>query len=362
MRCMELSSLAGGRPKDQPSVGGHTPGSPEVSIPVIARALREEYGLEVVETTPAGGELDMNLRVETQSGRFLVKIGAPRSENDGWRDEILRHVARVAPRLPVPRIIQGQRGSAVTQLFDGDDAWEMRVFNWLDGDLLANVSPTLELLGDLGRTSAELTEALATFDDTSMATHPWDLRTATETLQDNIPFLRSTDRADAVRRILDRLHAVRPRLEQSPLATVHHDLNDHNVLVVTDAEGRQRISGILDFNDALRTYRVADVAIAAGYAMLRQPAPIDAAAAVVNGYHSHSALSDDELEAVFPLAATRLCLNATLWTLRTADLPHTEAAKYGRRRMADTWPMVEHISTVDPRWALDRIRRACGLP
>jgi Ser/Thr protein kinase RdoA (MazF antagonist) len=249
----------------------------------------------------------------------------------------------------------------VTQFFDGADAWQMRVFNWLEGDLLANISPTLDLLGDLGRTSAELTEALATFDGTSMATHPWDLRTATATLQDNIPFLRSTERADAVRRILDTLDAVRPRLEQSPLATVHHDLNDHNVLVVTDAEGRQRISGILDFNDALRTYRVADVAIAAGYAMLRQSAPVDAAAAVVNGYHSHSALSDGELEVVFPLAATRLCLNATLWTLRTVH-KHTEAAEYGQRRMADTWPMVEHVSTVNPRWALDRIRRACGLP
>lgn len=355
---MEISSVD--RPKDRPSVDG-TPGFPDVPIPVVARALREAYGLEIVETTLAGGEVDMNLRVDTQSGRYLVKIGAPRSDDDGWRDEILRHVARVAPGLPVPRIIESHRGSASTQLFEGADAWQLRVFNWLEGNLLANVSPTLDLLADLGRTSAELTEALATFDDTSMATHPWDLRTATETLQDNIPFLRSAERADAVRRILDTLHAVRPRLEQSPLATVHHDLNDHNVLVVTDEEGRQRISGILDFNDALRTYRIADVAIAAGYAMLRQSAPVDAAAAVVNGYHSHSALSDDELEAVFPLAATRLCLNATLWTLRTADLEHTEAAKYGQRRMADTWPMVEHISTVDPRWALDRIRRACGL-
>lgn len=358
---MEISSIAAGRPKDQPSVDGNTPGSPDVPIPVIARALREAYGLEVLETKLAGGEVDMNLQVETQRGRFLVKIGAPRSEDEGWRDEILRHVARMAPGLPTPRIFESRRGSASTQFFDGADEWQMRVFNWLEGDLLANISPTLDLLGDLGRTSAELTEALATFDDTSMATHPWDLRTATETLQDNIPFLRSTERADAVRRILDTLHVAQSRLEQSPLATVHHDLNDHNVLVTTDVEGRQRISGILDFNDALRTYRVADVAIAAGYAMLRQPAPVDAAAAVVNGYHSHSALSDDELEALFPLAATRLCLNATLWTRRTSELEHTEAVKYGRRRMADTWPMVEHISTVDPRWALDRIRRACGV-
>lgn len=360
---MDSSSLARERQGDHWSVvEEHALGSPEVPISTIAGALREAYGLEVLNAKPAGGEVDMNVQVDTGSGRFLVKIGAPRGDDEGWRDEILRHVAKVAPQLPVPRIIETRGGSASTQFSEGTQTWQMRVFYWLHGDLLADISPTLDLLAELGRTSAELTDALATFDDTSMATHPWDLRTATDTLRANVPFLRSAERADAVRRILDTLHAVWPRLERSPLATVHHDLNDHNVLVVTDVEGHQRISGILDFNDALRTYRVADVAIAAGYAMLRQPAPVDAAAAVVGGYYSRCALSDDELAAVFPLAATRLCLNATLWTRRTADGEHTEAAKYGRRRMADTWPMVEHISTVDPRWALERIRRACGQP
>jgi Ser/Thr protein kinase RdoA (MazF antagonist) len=357
---MDSSSLAGDRQTDQRSVDGNALGSPEVPISVIADALRESHGLEVLNAKPAGGEVDMNVRVDTDRGRFLVKIGAPRSDDEGWRDSILRHVARVAPELPVPHLIENRLGSGSTPLAHGVEVWQMRVFNWLEGDLLADVSPTFELLGDLGRSSAELTEALDTFDDTSMATHPWDLRTAAETLEDNLPFLRSAERADAVRRILHTLHAVQPQLAQSSIATVHHDLNDYNVLVMTDAAGRQRISGILDFNDALRTHRVADLAIAAAYAMLRQPAPIDAAAAVVSGYHSHSALSDAELEAVLPLAATRLCLNATLWTRRTSTLK-PEAAKYGRRRMADTWPMVERISTVDPRWALDQIRRACGL-
>ncbi|BBX37841.1 hypothetical protein MMAG44476_16265 [Mycolicibacterium mageritense DSM 44476 = CIP 104973] len=359
--CMDSRSLASERQTDQRSVDSTAPGSPDVPISVIADALRETYGLDVIDAKPAGGEVDMNVRVDTESGRFLVKISAPRGEDERWRDDILCHVAREAPWLPVPHLVANLQGATSTPLIDGIAGWQMRVFNWLEGDLLAHVSPTLKLLGDLGRSSAELTEALLSFDDASMATHPWDLRTAVETLQDNIPFLRSSEHADAVRRVLDIFDAVQPLLGQLPRATVHHDLNDYNILVMSDVEGRQRISGILDFNDALRTFRVADPAIAAAYAMLRQSAPIDAAAAVVSGYHFRSALSDAELEAVLPLAATRLCLNATLWTRRTADLEHTEAVKYGRCRMADTWPAVEHISRVDPRWALDRIRRACRL-
>lgn len=358
---MDISSLTDDRSKDTTSTSGEALGTPQPSISVVAKALANSYGLEVAAVQPAGGEVDINLRVETNRGRFLAKVGAPRAADEDWRDRILDHVARVAPSLPVPRIVETNEGTSSTLFVDDGTPWQMRVHSWLAGDLLAAVSPTSDLLRELGRRSAELTDALATFDDTSMASHPWDLRTASETLTGNLTFLRSPERTEAVRRIVDTLALVRPLLDQMPLATVHHDLNDYNILVATDSDGGQRISGILDFNDALRTYRVADVAIAAGYAMLRQPDPVDAAAAVVSGYHSHSPLRDDELEAVFPLAAIRLCLNATLWTRRTADPEHAGAANYGRRRMADTWPMVEHLSTIPPRSARDHIRRACGL-
>lgn len=358
---MDNSSLADNRPQEQESAEDPTPGTPDVPIADIIRTLKENYGLEATDTKPAGGELDLNLKVDTDQGRFLVKVGAPRGSEEDWRDRILSHVAHVAPTLPVPQIIETRQQTPSTTFSDGNDTWQMRVFEWLDGDILAHVDPTLELLHSLGRTSAEVTEALASFDDTSMASHPWDLRTAAETLREHLPYLRSAERSAAVGRVLDMLETVQPRLETLPSATVHHDLNDHNILVVTSPDGQQRISGILDFNDALRTFRVADVAIAAGYAMLRQATPVDAAAAVVSGYYWYSPLSDEELGAVFPLAATRLCLNASLWTRRTADVAHEEAADYGRRRMADTWPMVEHLSTLDPDWAHERIRRACGL-
>ena len=79
MCVMDISSLAGDRSPDQDLTNGPMPGSPEVPIPVIARALQEAYDLELRSSKPAGGELDMNLRAETDQGRFLVKVGVPRA-------------------------------------------------------------------------------------------------------------------------------------------------------------------------------------------------------------------------------------------------------------------------------------------
>lgn len=358
--------MAFNRLNDGPGENGPGPavaaeGAPHVPVPLVGQALRAAYGLELVAAQPVGGELDLNLRVETTRGVFLVKVGIPQGAVETWRDRILAHLARVAPALPVPRIVPTREGAASAPLEDGPRVWQLRVHEWLDGDLLARVRPTTGLLRGIGRASAELTGALAGFEDISTTSHAWDMRTADTTILGSLPYVTSAPRAEAARRILGTLETASPVLPRLPTATVHHDLNDFNILVVTGPDGRQRISGILDFNDALLTCRVADIAIAAGYAMLRQDAPLDAAAAVVSGYYAHTALDDDELDVIFPLAAARLCLNATVWTRRTAELKDPAAADYGRRRMADTWPTVEQLSRVDPGRARDRIRRACGL-
>ncbi len=46
------------------------------------------------------------------------------------------------------------------------------------------------------------------------------------------------------------------------------------MLVATDQYGEQRVVGVIDVNDALHTVRVAEIAVCAGYAMLRKEDPL----------------------------------------------------------------------------------------
>ena len=59
---------------------------------------------------------------------------------------------------------------------------------------------------------------------------------------------------------------------------------DANVLADADEDGVPRISGIVDLGDSLYGVRAAEVAIAAGYAMVRKADPLAAAAEVVAGF------------------------------------------------------------------------------
>ena len=116
------------------------------------------------------------------------------------------------------------------------------------------------------------------------------------------------------------------------------------------------ISGVLDLADAIETVRVAEVAIAVAYAMLRKDDVLQAACDVVAGFDSVLPLTDAELLVIFPLAAARLCLNAVTWTRRVAE----EGTTYGAQRMAHTWPAVERIVAIEPPIAEAALRASCG--
>jgi hypothetical protein len=113
---------------------------------------------------------------------------------------------------------------------------------------------------------------------------------------------------------------------------------------------------VLDFNDALYSVRVAELAIAGAYAMLRKSDPLAALGNVVAGYHRVTPLTDDELEVIYPLAVARLCVQALTWATRG----RTDPTAYGTMRMRYTRPALSRALHIDPRVASAYLRTECG--
>lgn len=328
--------------------------------PDLVTLLADQYGISVVATSLLGGEVDRNIRVQAADGsRYLLKVTASNpAEPIDWQEAILEHVARTAPELPVPRLVAARNGTRHIQVTVGDRDVIVRLLTWCEGTMLADIDePGEALLTQLGEAAGQLTKGLADFPaDVMPDAHHWDARSSRDSVDACLPFVTNADDRARVLSIMEMFDEVRPRLEGLPMGVVHQDLNDFNVLAQRDDEGDWQISGILDFGDALYTIRVADVAVAAAYAMLRQPDPIGALCAVVRGFDTVVPLSAAERSVVFPLAAARLCVNATTWTRRTfeADQP------YGRDRMRFTWPTIRRITDRDPSEVLGRIDSACA--
>lgn len=328
----------------------------------IEQVVQQGYGLTVVEQRRLGGEIDQNVWIKTDNGREFLFKGSTGTFDRAlrWQEKVLSHLATASPQLPVPRLIPARSGRAMLAVQIDGLSVVTRLLTWMPGKMLADVAePPDYLLYDLGVVAGRLTQALADlevgeFDES----HHWDIRKSREAVDEAFSFVSDEADRQAVIVLMRRFDRVISDLGQLPSGVVHHDLNDFNVLAAPDEDARWMITGVIDVNDSMFTVRVAELAIAVAYAMLRQEDPLRAAATVVAGFNSVAPLDEREIRVVFPLAGARLCVNATTWTRRTIEVHHP----YGRDRMRHTWPTLRKLAGISTHEAEIRMRTACGLP
>ncbi|OZC84655.1 hypothetical protein CH254_19755 [Rhodococcus sp. 06-412-2C] len=329
------------------------------STTTLEALLRDGYGLTVTSMKFLGGELDRNYRVRTPDAMYLAKFqlrAADRAELQ-WQEDILLHLAEQDLHVPVPTVVRTVSGAPNLAVDSGPELGTLRVFEWVHGTELAKVAEHTDvLLTELGSTAAHITEALSGFTASDLLpTHHWDVTNSRAAIESCIAEDPGLADLEYVRTVLAWFDAVEPRLPSLPTAVVHHDLNDNNVLVSVDGDD-QHVSGVLDFNDALRSARVAELAVAGAYAMLRKRDPLGALGLVVTGYNDVAPLTDDEIDVVFPLAAARLCVQVLTWTSRGRIDP----TAYGRMRMQYTLPTLLAVARLDPAVASAHLRSVCG--
>jgi hypothetical protein len=101
---------------------------------------------------------------------------------------------------------------------------------------------------------------------------------------------------------------------------------------------------------------MADLAIAIAYAMLDKQDPIAAAAEVVAGYHGVRPLSEAETDAVYTLAAARLCASVCHAADQARHAPGNEYLNISNR---PAWA-ARKTGIVSHRLAGEVFRRVCG--
>ena len=313
-----------------------------------SRTLLSSLGLDasqVVALSRLPGEVDANWRVDTAPGTtYLLKITC----NDQFDQRpILHHLAQVELPFAVPRVLRSVAQSSLATFRTA------HLHTWLPGRLLAEVHPrTPELWDSWGDSCGRLQTALR--DLTYPAAdrlYKWDPARAGHA-RDRIPYLAPTDRP-LVAGCLDRLEAL--PLGDLPRSICYNDAHEHNLLVGAD----HRITGVIDFGDAVRTVSVSELAVACAYAAMDLPDPLGALAIVVRAYHRVAPLTEAEIAALYDLIAARLCLTL-LFAAENRHLQPENAylsvSETSARNLLRIW------TSMPPGLPLATFRHACGYP
>ena len=224
----------------------------------------------------------------------------------------MHHVAAQRPGFEIPVPVPASGGAEIVHVRGHD----VRLVDWVDGTPLWEARVT----GDatwraLGRLAAESGRAFTGFEHPELdRPFQWDSRCAADVVDALAGLAGPEDRAQ-----LERAMAPFPALlaggDRLPIQPIHCDVTDYNTVGRTEDAGPILPVGLLDFGDAVRTWRMCDPANAAVSAVAHElEDPLGACLAVLAGYHGETALAEAEADAFWPLVLARAAVCAIFAT------------------------------------------------
>ncbi|WP_298281919.1 aminotransferase class III-fold pyridoxal phosphate-dependent enzyme [Acidocella sp.] len=323
----------------------------------FARALFGVSG----EARPLYGERDQNFRIKTALGAgVILKILGPAEDprTVELQLEALEHIARMDPRLPVPRVRRTAEGAAHGWVEDEQGTAHMvRALDFQPGKVMDGVEPGPELLRQAGATLARLNRALENFFHPAAGQRiVWDLRRIAE-MRPFGALIEDAETRVLVEAVLDRFLNYLPQIGRLPHQLVHNDLHPGNMIV---DEAERNVTGLLDFGDMIHGPRVFDIAVTAAETVGEGLGALDYAAEVVAGYEGVLPLRAGEAEALFECIIARHALSATIHAWRCQHDPEG-AAKLGGLSALSA-PAIEAYLTAGRDAVVAKFRAASASP
>lgn len=149
---------------------------------------------------------------------------------------------------------------------------------------------------------------------------------------------------------------VTPLFPTLPMALIHNDANDYNLLL--DADGK-RVKGMIDFGDAVYSYRIFELAVALTYAMFDLEDPINETVEMVAAYHAILPLQEQELKTLFYAIGARLALSVTMSAYQRAQRPENAYLSVSEKQ---AWALFEKMIEINPNYALNTYKSNCNFP
>jgi Ser/Thr protein kinase RdoA (MazF antagonist) len=325
---------------------------------LLARHYRLSGDLERLAT-----EKDDTFRLRTGTGTgtadHLVKLSPPDEAVAvvALQTAAMRHLEAEAPHLPVQRVKATADGgdNVPIEIKDGRIR-VLRVFDFVEGAVLARTNPDAQQLAEAGRMLGRVDVALRPFR------HPadgrrlvWDIRHFhhLRELVEHTPHATHRRLAHEVFHLFDE--AITPRLGELETQVIHGDYSPYNVVVDPRADGF--VAGVIDFGDSVRSALIFDPAVSLANLLGRTPSdPWHEACAFVRGYEQARPIKDSELPLLPVAALARLTLRALITNWRADRVP--ERRDYLLEHAEDDWVNVERAMAVAKEEVFDRILSA----
>lgn len=326
----------------------------------VAEQIAATYFGVVGHASPLPGEVEFNFKITTPTQSYILKVSRPDTsfETLYFQDQLLAHLAQKKPDFQYPTPFRDTDGIG---FFDYTDAFgrlrKVRLLAWIEGRLYSSVRPkTSDLRFSLGQQCGRITACLQDFNHAlAHRSFDWDLNNALWV----VPHLGlfEGEQLSIIGYFVEQFKAIQPQYQQLRKSTIHNDANDNNIVVNDDLEN-PKVTALIDYGDAVYSQIINDLSVALAYSLMDTEQPIEAATAIVAGYHEAFPLEDDELRVLYVTTAMRLVISVTKSALNKRQEPENEYLIISEK---PAWRLLQQWATLHPNLAYYTFRAACGM-
>ncbi|WP_434608331.1 aminotransferase [Pseudomonas sp. D2-30] len=320
--------------------------SPQISAEQALVLLRSNYGLSG-DLRPLGSHQDLNYRVDSDRGRFVLKIC---HGNYAVQELQAQHAALKAlaghGAVKVPAVMAASNGEDLLTLEVDGQTVHVRLLEYIEGQSLTQLKHlSRDLVTGLGRVCAEMDVALAAFDHPGLdRTLQWDARHAPALIDHLLPVIKDEQRrrliAEAAQQAERRLQ---PLKESLPVQAIHMDITDDNVVWQRDAQRQWQLQGVIDFGDLIRTWRITDLSVTCAALLHHADGDPFFILPAIRAYHRVNPLQREELMALWPLIVARAAVLVLSGEQQVAIDPGNE---YSRDNLQHEWEIFDVAHSV----------------
>lgn len=318
--------------------------------------LHKYYAIAVSSIEKIQGYEDQNFLFKDSSGRkFIAKVTADATD-PSFIDAQLRameHLFRKDEKITIPEVIVNVAGNSRTLIYSEDTAVCLRVFSFLEGTFMGDLTYTpVSVFESLGTLLATMDAHLKDFSHpAAYRFNEWDLAQVLNCKKDLHHITDHEKRTIADYFLLQYEMEVLPLRHLLRKSVIHNDANDYNVLV---KDGK--VSGIIDFGDMVESELINNVAIACTYAMFKSEVPLAHAVALLKSYHRVYPLTETELSVLYYLIAARLCKSVVTSAKQRTESNNTHHFVSEH----DAWVLLYQWIKINPLKANEAFNQSCG--
>lgn len=281
---------------------------PQVSAAQALELLKEHYELSG-RLQALGSQQDLNYRVDSDQGRFVLKICRGdysvlelQAQHAG-----LKHLAEHSG-VPVPGVIAAKNGADLLSLEVGGQAVHVRLLDYIDGQSLTHLDHlSHSVVTGFGRLCGEMDLALAEFDHPGLErTLQWDARHANALIAHLLPVIKDDQQRKLIAEAAEQAKRhLQPLVDKLPVQAIHMDITDDNVVWQRDLQRQWQLQGVIDFGDLVRTWRITDLSVTCAALLHHADGDPFYILPAVRAYHAINPLQHEELLALWPLIVVR---------------------------------------------------------